>query len=185
MMIKVILIGMKSSGKSIIGKLLSERLAIPCIDVDVEIEQRHKEQTGKLQSFRKIYHEYGKEYFRNLEYETLLMLHSRLKDEEFVLSTGGGLPLAEENRRILSQIGTIVFLDVAASALLPRITQHGVPAFFPYPDNLEKSLDELLMLRRPIYLELATLIMPCSAESPSMLVEVIVSELTTHNHYTL
>jgi shikimate kinase len=176
----LILIGMKSSGKTTIGGLLARKLDLRFTDMDAEVERLHGEQKGERLSFREIFQKYGKDYFRNLETAALQALSVSGNEAPFVLATGGGLPLAEENRTLLKDLGAIVFLDVAQDVLLARIVAHGVPAFFPYPDDPARSLAELLAARRPIYGALAQLTVACRSESPDTIVDTIINQLKTH-----
>jgi shikimate kinase len=174
---RIILIGMKSSGKTTIGRALAEKLRAQFIDMDSEIERRHFELTNESLWFREIFKRYGQDYFRSLETAALENLTYRLQEAGFVLATGGGLPLDERNQKILAELGTVIFIDVAQDALLPRIISGGAPAFFPYPNNPQKSLAELLEKRRPIYMKVADITLKCSTESPRLLVDNIITTL--------
>jgi shikimate kinase len=181
---KIILIGMKSSGKTTIGKILARKLNLPFTDMDAEIERRHAEQKGETLRFREIFTKYGGEYFRALETAALRALAAEggkpgaeVRSLELVLATGGGLPLAEENRALLKRMGIIVFLDVAEDVLLARITSRGIPAFFPYPDDPAKSLAELLAARRPIYRALAHITVECYGEPPVTLADIVINRI--------
>ena len=118
----LILIGMKSSGKTTVGKILARKLGRHFTDMDAEVERLHFKQQGERLRFREIFKKHGKDYFRNLETAALQAVSVAQNEMPFVLATGGGLPLAEENRPLLKGLGTIVFLDVAQDVLLPRIT---------------------------------------------------------------
>jgi shikimate kinase len=178
----LILIGMKSSGKTTIGRLVAQRLGRRFTDVDAEIERLYAAQTGEKLGFREIFKRHGKTYFRQLETGALQALAAASQGEGLVLATGGGLPLADENRPLLKQLGTIVFLDVDEAVLLPRIIHGGIPAFFPYPDDPARSLAELLAARRPIYRALAHFTVGCGPEAPEANAEKIIQQLETQTH---
>ena len=178
----IILIGMKSSGKTTIGKILARKLGLRFTDVDSEVERRHLEKTGERLHFREIFKKHGKDYFRNLETAALQAVSIAHDERPFVLATGGGLPLAEENRPLLKGAGTIVFLDVAQEVLLPRITARGIPAFFPYPDDPARSLAELLAVRRPIYAALAHITVACQTDSQETVADTIIHRLENQPH---
>ena len=173
----IILVGMKSSGKTTIGRLVARKLGLRFTDMDAEIERLHFQQKGERLRFREIFQKYGKDYFRNLETAALQALCAARHEKPFVLATGGGLPLAEENRSPLARLGLIVFLDVAPEVLLARIVARGVPAFFPYPDDPARSLAELLAKRRPIYGALARITVACRSESPDTIADTIINQL--------
>jgi shikimate kinase len=178
----IILIGMKSSGKTTTGKMLAHKLDRRFVDMDTEIERLHYDREKERLPFRNIFQTYGSLYFRCLETAALALLASRLHEESSILATGGGLPLAEENRLILKRMGTIVFLDVRQDVLLGRIVARGIPPFFRYPDDPQKSLAELVDARRPIYMNLADLTLECRAESPSTITDRILRQLEMPQH---
>ncbi len=188
----IILIGMKSSGKTTVGKIVAQKLGLCFTDLDAEVERRYLEQTGEKLHFRAIFKKLGKDRFRALETAALQGLAdarcatpgvrstSPLGLTPFVLATGGGVPLTEENRPVLRGMGTLVFLDVAQEVLLQRIVAGGIPAFFPYPDDPARSLAELLAVRRPIYSALAYLTVACGSESPESIADLIIYSLGKH-----
>ncbi|RRR71648.1 MAG: shikimate kinase [Candidatus Viridilinea halotolerans] len=173
----LILIGMKSSGKTTIGRELAQRLGVAFIDVDHRLEAHYLQTTGKRRTFRQILAHHGGDYFRTLEQTVLRTLAEELQAHTGVFSTGGGTVLDPENRAILAAMGRVIFLDVAAEILLPRIIAGGIPAFFPYPDDPARSLRELLAARRPIYCAMADLVIAYGNESPELVAERIVGEL--------
>ncbi len=178
---KIIIIGMKSSGKTVTGKALARRLDIPFIDLDDRLESRHMAENGEKLGFREIFKQYGADYFRALENAALEGLASELKEGSFVLSTGGGTPLDGKNREALKNLGTVVFLDAEKDVLLPRIISKGVPAFFPYPDDPDKSLAELMGARRPAYRCAADITITCGEVSPADLAERIRDNVNSLN----
>ena len=106
----IVLIGMPSSGKSTVGKALSEKLNRPFIDTDLVIEKKE----GK--SISEIINTMGEETFRKIETETVFEVS---KNTGVVIATGGGVPLKKENIRALSQNGRVYFIDRPLSSLLP------------------------------------------------------------------
>jgi shikimate kinase len=179
---RIILIGMKSSGKTSVGRALAARLDIPFIDLDARLEQAHHAETGERLHFRAIYRTHGGDYFRRLERTTLAHLAQESAPPRFVLAVGGGTPLAEANRHALRALGTVVLLDTEPAVLLARIVRDGIPAFFPHPDDPARSLDELLAARRPLYQQAAHLTLPCGSEPPDILARNILAHLEEAPH---
>lgn len=97
----IILIGMPGSGKTMIGRLLSERLEKKFIDIDGLIEKQEGYTINEL--FR-----HGEEYFRNLETEAVLALE---KEEALIISTGGGTVKRVRNMESLKKNGIVVYID--------------------------------------------------------------------------
>ena len=170
----IILIGMKACGKSTVGKLLAQKLEIEFIELDQEIEKVNFMDKNEKLSFREIFKKHGSKYFRSLEKKVLGEISRKIKGERIVLSCGGGTPLDLENQKLLKQLGKIIFLDANEDVLLPRILKHGIPAFFPFPNNPKKSLRQLLKKRRPIYKKIADEIISFESESPEDLAEKII-----------
>lgn len=178
----IILIGMKSSGKTTTGKLLAHKLNTRFTDMDAEIERLHYDRKRERLSFRDIFKTYGGHYFRSMETAALALLASSLERQSFVLATGGGLPLAEENRIILKRLGTIVFMDVRQDVLLGRIVARGIPPFFRYPEDPQRSLAEIVDERRPIYMSVADITLECRGESSNTIADRIIRELEKQHH---
>jgi len=170
----IILIGMKACGKSTVGKLLAKKLGLKFIELDQEIEKAHFIDKKEKLTFRQIFKKNGSVYFRQLESKVLKDISKEKKIKEFVLSCGGRTPLNENNQEILKSLGKVIFLDAGKTVLLPRILKHGVPAFFPYQNDPEKSLKELLKRRKPVYKKIANKIISFNSESPEDLVEKII-----------
>lgn len=173
----IILIGMKSSGKTTAGRLLARRLRARFIDMDAEIEKWHAARRGERLPFREIFKKHGGDYFRATETAALRALVERPPAGRYVLSTGGGLPLSAENREILRGMGIIVFLDVREDVLLARIVAGGIPAFFPHKDDPRRSLTEIMAVRQPIYSGLATIHLKSGEETPEENVERLMGQL--------
>ena len=109
----IILIGFMGAGKSTIGKKLSKRLGLPFRDTDDMIEAR----AGK--TIRAIFSEDGEAAFRRMETETLKELAE--EPGRFVIACGGGLPMREENRKLLSDLGKVIYLKASAETLYHRL----------------------------------------------------------------
>jgi shikimate kinase len=98
----IYLIGMMGCGKTTCGRLLSQALDRPFLDTDQAIEA----QQGRAVS--EIFAENGEGYFRDLETQLCRDLAAQ---ENLIVACGGGLPLREENRKILRDSGAVVFLN--------------------------------------------------------------------------
>lgn len=106
----VVLCGMPSSGKSTVGRLLSERLSRSFVDTDEVIVDVEKCQITD------IFRERGEKAFRDIESEAVRAVSEKSGD---VIATGGGAILRDENVRRLKRNGCLVFLDRPLSELIP------------------------------------------------------------------
>ena len=167
----VALIGMPASGKSTVSKLLSKKLCYPCIDTDQLFERGHGV------SVAEFFKRHGEAAFRQEESEVLRQVTS---NGPCVLSTGGGVVLAKENRMILAGCATVVYLDVNFQTLLSRIVRSNSRPIFHTPD-IPGKLKELYLTRGPIYTELADLVVDASNSKVGDIVRKICDFLEERN----
>ncbi len=138
----IILIGFMGCGKTSIGTRLSKKLSFSFLDTDEEIEKRE----GR--KIKEIFAGEGEACFRQME--TNLTRELLERTEKTVISTGGGLPLKEENGRLLQKLGFVVYLDVEKETVLRRLEGDKTRPLLNGPDK-EKKVEELLTFRRPVY----------------------------------
>jgi shikimate kinase len=177
---RIIFVGMKGCGKTTLGKLLAEKLQIAFIDSDASIEKMHEQERGEAIPFREIFKKYGQKYFSALETKTLKHIAKEFGNTDFVFACGGRTPLQEENQEILSGLGKVFFLHVEKAVLLKRILAQGIPAFFPYQDDPDKSLDELLTERVPVYKKLADITIDIGEGTSEEVIHTILTELRAY-----
>ena len=106
----IVLIGMPASGKTTVGKILSEKYERELIDTDSLIEKR----AGK--SISDIFKENGEAEFRRLESEIIDEVSAKTG---VIISTGGGAVLNGSNVTSLRKNGRLYFIDRPLESLLP------------------------------------------------------------------
>ena len=106
----ITLIGMPSSGKTTVGKALSEVLQKTLVDTDGEIVKR----VGM--SIPEYFEKYGEGAFRQVEAEVIQEISAKNNQ---IISTGGGAVLNPDNIRRLKQNGKVYFLDRDLDHLCP------------------------------------------------------------------
>lgn len=109
---KIFLIGYMGSGKTTLGKILAEKLELPFVDLDHEIERA----MGK--NIPAIFDEEGEESFRKSEKEMLGRIIAQ--NENFVMATGGGTPCYFKNMELMKKSGTTIYLQVSLKELVKR-----------------------------------------------------------------
>ncbi len=124
----VYLIGMPGCGKSTIGKIVSEKLGMPFLDLDAYIVKSTGETIDEM--FKK-----GESYFRKKETECLLNVSS-LKNT--VVATGGGVVEMEANLSILKNSGCVVFVDTPPDNIIANSSLEGRPLL---ADNKNRIFD--------------------------------------------
>lgn len=107
----ILLIGMMGSGKTTIGKGLSEELSLSWADTDQYIEQQTQN------SISHLFQQHGENYFRQLETQALQSLITRAE----IISTGGGIIITPANRKILKNQATVIYLKANINTLATRI----------------------------------------------------------------
>jgi len=138
----VYLVGMPGSGKSSVGPELAERLSVPFVELDEEIQR------GTGSTVREIFEREGETRFRELEAAALSEVSSR---DPSVVSCGGGVVLEPANRITLRATGEVVFLSVPLDVLRSRIRPaHDRPLI-----REEGDLERLFLEREPLYREFA------------------------------
>jgi shikimate kinase len=148
---KIYLIGSMGSGKTTIGKMLASKLHLPFIDIDKKIEQKEK------MVISDIFKENGENYFRKIESD-ILKKYSALN--EFVISTGGGAVLSQDNKKILNN-GYKIYLKISIDAQYNRV-KHRKHRPLLIEGDLKTILKDLDEVRGVIYSDLADLVVDVS-----------------------
>ncbi len=138
---RLFLVGMMGCGKSTLGKQLAKRLRRPFIDSDTELEAR----TGA--SIPTIFDLEGESGFREREAAVLAELTLR---PGVVLATGGGVVMRPENRALLRERGTVIYLHAEVPILVERTrSSRNRPLLFVA--DPEQRMKQLYAQRDPLY----------------------------------
>lgn len=159
---KIVLIGFMGSGKSTLGKELSDKLGLFFFDVDAYIEEKYQRE------IKEIFAKEGEEAFRRMETEALKEI--LLKEEEVLVSTGGGVVTREENVALLKEKGLVFYLKAGVETILSRL-KGDVSRPLLQSEDLEKKIRELMAHREGAYLEAADYVIPTDGTSVPDLVE--------------
>lgn len=136
---KVYVIGFMGTGKTAIGRKLSERY-----DVD-ELDERFVQEYG--QSIADFFAAHGEAGFRARESELLRNSQSQ------IVITGGGIIERPENRTWMKETGTVIWIDTPFDSIWRRIeSDRNRPLVGKY-----ETVKSLYMRRRPIYADGADL----------------------------
>lgn len=168
----VILIGYRCTGKSSVGRKLSERLGVPFYDTDILIE----EHAGT--SIRQMVEEKGWSFFREKEREVIRLLAAVRGG---IIATGGGVVLDEENRNVLKRMGTCVWLAADVETILGRMkadTRSGEQRPPLSDRDLIREVTEGLEERESLYREVADISIDTADRSLDEIVETICRFLT-------
>lgn len=163
----IILIGMMGAGKTTVGKLLANLVGKTFIDVDHEIQQR----TGV--GIPVIFEIEGEAGFRKRESE---VLREVVQQQNIVLATGGGAILHPDNRTLLRQHGTVIYLCAPVSELRRRTHQDKNRPLLQ-TGNAHAKLARLFAQRDPLYRETAHIIMDSGKQSARAFVQKLLQRL--------
>jgi len=150
------------AGKTTIGRLLAKQMGREFYDSDVEIERK----TGVRIPL--IFELEGEEGFRKRETAIIEEL-SQL--DSVVIATGGGAVLLPENRTFLKNNGKIIYLRAKVSDLYQR-TRNDKSRPLLQGCNIKQKLEQLYIVRDPIYTALADYIVDTGSQSAT--------EITSH-----
>ena len=152
----VTLIGMPGSGKSTVGRRVSQMLGLDFYDTDALVEKDAK------MKIPEIFNSFGEEHFRALEARALSYALSR----GGVIATGGGIIKSEGNRDNIKRHGPAIYLDRP----LNRLSSAGRPL------SQSVGVEALYKERAPLYTSLADITVK-SEKTPAMTAEIAVKEL--------
>lgn len=137
----IVLIGFMGTGKSVIGKKLAQRLSMGYLDTDEIIEER---EGGKI---FQIFQQRGEEYFRKIETQVIEEVGQQ---DNYVIATGGGTVLKEENMAALRKNGLIICLSADPETLWRRTANYRQRPLLNCKDPRER-IKHLLKERKPYY----------------------------------
>jgi shikimate kinase len=145
----IILVGFMGSGKSTIGRELGKLLSYPLIDTDSQIEELEKLSVADIFSLK------GESHFRNSETQVVQNLLDQGMTHH-IIATGGGLPVKEENRPLLKQLGYVVWLDANTDTILERTSRTNTRPLLQ-TENPRETIERMLEQRNSIYEDVAHL----------------------------
>lgn len=145
----IVLIGLMGCGKSTIGRKLQTMLGYPLVDTDQLIEEK-----ARL-SISEIFAKRGEQAFREVESAVLNEL-SAPGTPRRIIATGGGIIGRRQNRRLLSKLGYVVWLQAPPEVILQRTGRNRDRPLLQTENPLEK-ITQLLAERGPLYHEIADL----------------------------
>lgn len=141
---KVVLVGLRGSGKSTLGKILAKKLKLQFLDLDDEVERNAKQKISEIVAKK------GWTHFRKLESREVAKLK---KKKKILCAAGGGALLSPINTKNLKDESLVIYLHrlpedclkkIAKDPNRPRLTKAKTPL---------KELQETYKKRHPLYLE--------------------------------
>ncbi len=162
----IVLVGIMGAGKSAIGRRLAQRLGLPFVDADDEIE------AAAGCTISEIFERFGEAEFRQGEERVIARL---LQGPPHVVATGGGAFMSERTREAIQRDGVSVWLRADLETLMRRVRRRQNRPLLQTADP-EETMRELMERRYPIYGE-ADHIIDSSDGPHARVVEAIVEAL--------
>jgi len=142
------LIGFMGTGKTTVGRIVTEQLRFDFLDTDDLIQTR----AGR--TIADIFAKDGEPAFRTLERQVVEELSTR---KQTVISTGGGLPTNPENLARLKTFALVVCLWSSPEKIWERVRNQSHRPLLHDPDP-QKKIRGLLAVRAPFYRQADVLI---------------------------
>ena len=162
----IVLIGYRGTGKSVVGRLVSEGLQMQCISMDGRIVEK----AGM--SIPDIVAKHDWATFRDMESEVTRELAEL---DDIIIDTGGGVIERPENINILKANGLIVWLKASAETIVLRIEGGTERPSLTGEKSFTKEVEEVLARRTPKYRNAAQYEIDTERLTPEQVAERIIN----------
>jgi len=164
----IILVGPMGSGKTTIGRRLSERLSLDFFDSDHEIVNT----TGV--SIDHIFDVEGEKGFRAREFDVIKKLCNMTN---IVLATGGGAVILKENRELMKKASSIIYLSSSVDQILRRTAKSKTRPLLEKSNNRRKTITDIVEARDYLYREVSTNIIDTNGKKLNEVIDEIIEVL--------
>ncbi len=165
----IVLIGMRGSGKSTVGKLLAQKLHKDFRELDAEVEELEG------MTIKEMVEKHGWDYFRDRETE---VVRNVAANDDAVISTGGGVVIRPANIPLLRKNGVCIYLRTPLHVLLQRIG--GEASKLPRLTNetsVAEEMSKVMEGRAPMYEQAADEIVDTEFHKTEQVIEEILLRL--------
>lgn len=138
----IALIGFMGSGKTTIGRILAKSLDMKFIDIDRCISIKEKK------TIPEIFETYGEKYFRDLERS---IIEEESKDNNIVISTGGGAIIDNVNIKNLKSTSFVVYLDCDVKTIYERVKRSKTRPLLTNSEDVLQTIQDLYDKRQTLY----------------------------------
>lgn len=175
----IALIGMRGSGKSVVGRELAVLLGGTCADTDDLVVA----QAGK--SIATIFLDEGEAGFRKRECEIIRQI---VDAPPVVISVGGGAVLDPRNIAALQEVARVVWLTATPDVLARRISADpGTPESRPRLTDQSQSeeIKRLLSMRSALYEQVADVMVNTDHQTPKQIAQTILDRFGAGDSHLL
>lgn len=136
----IVLIGFMGTGKTVTGRILSERTGMELVDMDTVIEEREQ------RPITDIFATDGEAGFRIIERRLAQELAEK---SPLIISTGGGIVLDPDNLADFETSGLVVCLTAAPETIFQRLENDTTRPLLS--GDKKNQIEALLEKRQPLY----------------------------------
>ncbi|MFI3226767.1 MAG: shikimate kinase [Clostridia bacterium] len=158
----IVLFGFMGCGKTTVSNLLASETGLNLVDTDTFIEKMEGEKVSEIFATK------GEPHFRVCETKCAEIL---AKQQNNIISTGGGFVIDEKNVEILAENSVFVFIDTTFEEIFSRVSNDPTR-----PLSKADTLKELFDKRYPIYSSINALTVS-GAMSPEQIVDEIIGKV--------
>ncbi|UZK66367.1 shikimate kinase [Sphingomonas sp. M1-B02] len=137
----IVLVGLMGVGKTTVGRRLAQRMRLPFVDADHEIE------AAAGLTISEIFERFGEPHFRDGERRVIARL---IDGTPKVIATGGGAFLNEATRALILDQAIAIWLDAEPAVLAERVGRRNTRPLLRGKDP-HTVLTELAKVRNPFY----------------------------------
>ena len=164
----IVLIGYRGTGKSVVGRILAQRLNRPYAGMDANIVKR----AGM--AIPEFVAQYGWGRFRDLESEEAMALSRR---DNIIIDTGGGIIERPENISALKKNGVVFWLKASVDTIVARIQNDDQRPALLEGKTFTQEVGEVLAARESRYAAAADHAIDTDALTPEQVVQIILTVL--------
>ena len=168
------LIGFMGTGKTVVGKVLAEKLDKEFVELDALIERK----AGK--TIPELFHQNGEIAFRDLEIEATKEVSGK---KDVIIACGGGVVLNKINIDRLKKESLIVYLKASPRVILKRTSSDTNERPLLKADNKALAVKELLKFRQPFYERVVDITIDTSKLDINSVVEQIVAKVKANESF--
>jgi shikimate kinase len=137
----IVLVGLMGAGKTTVGRRLAQKLGLPFVDADEEIE------AAAGMTISEIFERFGEAYFRDGERRVIARL---IDGSPKVIATGGGAFMNDRTRALILERATAIWLDSDIDTLVDRVRRRQTRPLLKDRDP-RAVLSDLAAIRNPVY----------------------------------
>jgi shikimate kinase len=169
---RIVLVGCRGAGKTVVGKIVAHRLHLKFLDTDKIVEDA----VGK--SISEIFDTDGERFFRTVESEVIRRTRDRAG---IVIAAGGGAPMRKSNIANLKRAGTLVFYLSAPAETLHQRCRADFRTLNQRPPLTSArrtagiaEMRKILKEREPVYRATADATIDTSSSTPSQVASEVI-----------